>query len=116
MDSITQVLLDWESEGVIVLLILAGSGLFYYFSRIWRDRHLSFNILLGISLAAVATALYFISTHWHFNISQHTLLFILIYVWCALWMCFFARHVHRFKLLFALVLQASIIYALYRYV
>lgn len=115
MDSISYVMTMWSYGAAVIVGVLILVALWYYLAKSWSSPDsVSFTTILAVGLAAVATIFFNIQGAPPFGLTRHQVLFILLYAWCATGLMFFVKQVHPIKLLIGILLQAVILYMLYR--
>jgi hypothetical protein len=118
-NSVTQAVMMWQMEALVAVALLLAVYLYHKGSKVWRTPDgVSLIFILGAGLA-VMTVLFFVlrdRVHW-FGGDRNALFFLLLYCWCALGTVFVAaRQTHGFKLFIGLMLQAVIVYSLYKWI
>jgi hypothetical protein len=115
MEDVSHVMMMWEKEGVIVMMILVGVLVFHYVSKLWSaPADAVLGVILGLSAGAAFMAIYLTHHMWGLHLTTRALWFLVLYVWCVLGMLFFAaKHTRRLKLFLGLVSQAGILLALF---
>jgi len=115
MDSLMQVLTQWETEGIIILAVLTGVVVWHYVAKLWgAPEDMVLSALLGACIGAVAAGFYLMRHVLGLELGQRAFWFVVLYLWCALGMLFFAaRNTSPHKLCLGLASQAGIVYALF---
>ena len=108
----------WQMEAVVASSMLAFGVLYHKGIKLWMAREgVSLVSLLGITLGIVTVVFLLLRDRIHLFGNRYALFFLLLYMWSALGLLFIASgKTNGFKLFLGLVLQAMIVYYLYRWV
>lgn len=118
MDPLSQAIGMWQLEAAVAV---AACLLFYAIHslrKVWiSGEGVSHIFILGAGLAIVTVLFLYLRNEIHWFGNRYALYFVLLYAWCALGMIFVSyRQTSGFKLTIALLLQAGVVYGLYRIV